>query len=128
MRFVKAVLVVCAAVALAGCAATCSCVAPIVADLPSAAQAGGTLTLDLVGLYATCCDTGNWPFGSAESAALDTVTIQLTDNTGAVLDEEVVDVTDDATAVASLDVPSDASGAITVQIDGFDAGTVPVTG
>ena len=110
-----AVLCMALAVALSGCTADDAYAAPSIADLPQTATPGSAVTLTLQGLYSTCCDQ------PSEPQVLTEVTVRLTDNNGEVLDEETVDVADDATASVTLDMPDAAPTYVTVEIDGYDA-------
>ena len=110
-----AVLCMALAVALSGCTADDAYAAPSVANLPETATPGSAVTLTLQGLYSTCCDQ------PSEPQVLTEVTVRLTDNNGEVLDEETVDVADDATASVTLDMPNTAPTYVTVEIDGYDA-------
>ena len=102
------------AASLAGCSpsAECLCLAASVDNAPTTAAPGAALTLQLVNLYGPC---------SCNPPVPDEVTVQLTDNNGEVLDEETVDVADDATASVTLDMPNTAPTYVTVEIDGYDA-------
>lgn len=102
-----------------------SCVG-VYTEVPTTAEPGATIELDVANLFAECNDTG----GGGSNAVLREVQLDLrtVDTAGTVIATARADVAADATAVVRLTIPADAVGTLSLEYDGVSLGTVTVSG
>jgi len=107
---------------LAGCGSGSASCAAITAELPGRTEPGATVTVHLSHLLATCPDTGGGPPAPMDVVRIDAVWAA---QPGVVVASTSAPVADDATAEASLLVPS-GSGELRLKIGDQTVGHVAV--